>query len=153
MSGKAVLKSNCLILFCELQKAVDNYLKYGHLRGEIQYIDAFLTATIHSFIDYADGHLDPDKKDDEFNACRYANNILKHNPALVTHKKTIGGFHFPLEFSASEPIVFPKIQVIWNYDKALTVQSKIQQSAFQTLFAEKPVIDTLQPLVNKIELS
>lgn len=153
MSGKTVLKSNCSILFCELQKAVDDYLRYGHLRGEVKYIDAFLTATIHSFIDYADGHLDPNKQDDEFNACRYANNVLKHKSALVTHRKTIGGFHFPFQFSTSEPIVFPKIQVIWNYDKALTLQSKNQQASFEKHFAGKPIIDTLQPLANKIEIS
>ena len=152
MSGKAVLKSNCSILFCELQKAVDNYLKHGHIRGEVQYIDAFLTATIHSFIDYADGHLDPNKQDDEFNACRYANNVLKHKSALVTHEKVIGGFHFPLRLSTS-PIIFPKIQVVWNYDKTLTIQSKNQQSAFETLFAGKPIIDTLLPLANKIDNS
>lgn len=149
MSGKAVLKSNCLILFCELQKAVDDYLKHGYRRGEAQYIDAFLTATIHSFIDYADGHLDPNKTDNEFNACRYANNILKHNSALVTHKKAVGGIRFPIHF----PLSIPEFQVIWNYDKALTVQSKNQQSAFEALFAGKPIIDTLLPLANKIENS
>lgn len=149
MSGKAVLKSNCSILFHELQKAVDDYLDYGHTRGEVQYIDAFLTATIHSFIDYADGHLDPNKQDDEFNACRYANNVLKHKSALVTHKKTIGGVQFPIHF----PLSFPPIQVVWNYDKTLTLQSKNQQSAFETLFAGKPIIDTLLPLASRIENS
>lgn len=147
MSGKAVLKSNCMILFHELQKAVDDYLKYGYRKGEVQYIDAFLTATIHSFIDYADGHLDPNKMDNEFNACRYANNVLKHNSALVTHKRTTGGLHFPIHF----PLSIPKIQVLWNYDKSLTVQSKNQQSAFETLFAGEPIIDTLLPLADKIE--
>ena len=150
MSGKAVLKSNCSILFCELQKAVDEYVKCRDLRGNVKFIDAFLTATIHSFIDYADGHLDPDKQDDEFNACRYANNILKHNSALVTHQKTIGGLiHFPIHF----PLSFPPIQVVWNYDKTLTLRSENQQSAFEALFAGKPIIDTLQPLANKIENS
>ena len=150
MSGKAVLKSNCSILFCELQKAVDEYVKCRDLRGNVKFIDAFLTATIHSFIDYADGHLDPDKQDDEFNACRYANNILKHNSALVTHQKTIGGLiHFPIHF----PLSFPPIQVVWNYDKTLTLRSENQQFAFEALFAGKPIIDTLQPLANKIENS
>ena len=150
MSGRAVLKSNCSILFCELQKAVDDYVDHGYLTGEVRYIDAFLTATIHSFIDYADGHLDPNKQDDEFNACRYANNVLKHKSALVTHKKIIGGrIHFPIHF----PLSFPKSQVVWNYDKTLTLQSKNQQSAFEVLFAGKPIIDTLQPLANKIENS
>ena len=149
MSGKSILKSNCLILFGELQKAINDYLEHGHTRGEVKYIDAFLTATIHSFIDYADGHLDPDKEDDRFNACRYANNVLKHNSALVTHKKTMGGLSFPIHF----PLAIPEIQVVWNYSESLTVNSQKQQRAFETLFANKPIIDTLLPLVDQTKTS
>ena len=148
MSGQSILKSNCTILFDELKKAVDDYLRRGNIRGDTKYIDAFLAATIHAFIDYADGYLDQNKNDDEFNACRYANNVLKHNTSLVTHKKIIGGrITFPIHF----PLEFPPIKVIWNYNKSVEVQSKKQQRAFENLFAGKPIIDTLSQLMSKIE--
>lgn len=149
MTGKQILKSNCVILFEELRKAVDNYLRQGHITGDTKYIDAYLAATIHSIIDYADGYLDPNKQDNVFNACRYANNTLKHSTSLVTHKKITGGVHFPIHF----PLEFPPIEVVWNYNKSLVLQSKNQQQQFENLFASKPIIETLSPLMSKIENS
>lgn len=148
MSGKLILKSNCAILFDELKRAVENFVRQGEIKGETKYIDAFLAATIHSIIDYADGYLDPQKQDNEFNACRYANNTLKHKISLVTHKKITGGVvNFPIHF----PLEFPPIEVVWNYDKSVTLYSKNQQPQFETLFAGKPIIETLSPLIVRIE--
>ena len=137
-----------MILFDELKRAVDNFVKQRDIRGEAKYIDAFLAATIHSIIDYADGYLDPQKQDDEFNACRYANNTLKHKKSLVTHKKITGGaIHFPTHF----PLEFSPIEVVWNYDNSITLQSGNQQLQFENLFAGKPIIEALLPLIAKIE--
>lgn len=146
MTGKLILKSNCVILFEELKKAVDNYIKFGHTRGETQYINAFLAATIHSFLDYADRYLN--KEDEKIQACRYVNNTLKHNISLVTHCKTVGGFTFPINF---QHFVSPKIDVIWNYDESIKTRYEDQQLAFKKLFAGKPIIDTLLPLASEID--
>lgn len=145
VTRKSILKSNFHILFEELKKAVNNYLDYGHIHGEIEYINAFLTASIHSLIDYTDRYFD--SEDAEIMACKYVNNTLKHNDVLVTHSKPVGGFTFPITY----PIVIPKIEVLWNYDKSVKTRHPEQQRAFEKLFAGKPIIETLQPIADRIE--
>lgn len=145
MDNKSILKSNFLILFSNLENSIIEYLKHGHSTGEMQYIDAYLAATIHALVDYADKYLDKD--DEKIQACRYANNTLKHNGELISHKKSTGGFSFPF----SSPFVMEEINIIWSYDISIKVRHPEQQKAFEKHFAGKPILDTLRPIMRQIE--
>lgn len=128
-----------------MENAINNYLKCGHTLGQTQYIDAYLAASIHALIDYADKYLDT--HDERIKACKYANNTLKHNGSLVSHKEITGGFSFPISF----PISFEKIEVVWNYDSNVETRHKDQQAAFAKHFAGKPLLETLRPIFQQIK--
>ena len=145
MSNQSVLKSNLMIVFSDFEKAITAYLNGGYTEGETKYIDAYLAASIHALIDYADKYLDVN--DERIKACKYANNTLKHNDRLITHQKAEGGFSFPISF----PICFEEIKVVWNYKSDVKTRHKDQQTAFKKLFAGKPVLDTLKPILKEIE--
>lgn len=145
MDNKSILRSNFLIMFEELNKAVDSYIKHGHTKGELQYVDAYLSATIHTLMDYADKYLDKDS--DLVMACRYACNTLKHNSALITHREIRGGISFPISF----PLCFEEIKVVWNYDKTVKTRHPDQQAAFEKIFAGKQILETLKPIAELIE--
>lgn len=147
MNNQLVLKSNLLILFSDLEYSIKKYLECGYAIGETKYIDAYLAATIHALIDYADKYLDKD--DEKIQACRYANNSLKHHSSLITHKEITGGFSFPVEF----PLYSEKIEVVWNYDSSVKVRHKEQQIAFENHFAGKAILETLRPIMQLIEKS
>ncbi len=142
-SAKLILQSNFEIVYNQLREAIQEYLESGHTKGEFQYIEAYLAATIHSIMDYAERYM---KNDAIVNACRYVNNTLKHNPQLITHKKITGGFEFAISF----PICIEEIKVVWNFDKDLSVRRPEQQQAFEMLFADKPILETLEPIAKKI---
>lgn len=145
MDNQTVLRSNFTILFNDLKKAINYYLKEGYLTRETKYVEAYLSATIHALVDYADKYLDP--KSEIILACKYVNNTLKHNDLLVTHKTVIGGFSFPMSF----PMKIEKIQVVWNYDPLIKTRHQNQQNAFQKCFAGRPILETLLPIAQLIE--
>ena len=145
MNNESVLKNNLSILFSDLEKSINVYLDSGYTKGETEYIDAYLAAFIHALIDYADKYLDVN--DERIKACKYANNTLKHNSMLITHKKIKGGCSFPISF----PICFEEIQVVWNYNNEVKTRHKEQQIAFEKHFAGKPVLDTLRPILKQIK--
>lgn len=140
MDNKYVLKSNLLIVFSDLERAIQQYLDYGYSIGETKYIDAYLAATIHALMDYADTYLSRD--DEQVQACQYANNTLKHNSSLITHKKITGGLTFPIYF----PMKSEKMEIVWNFDSNVKTRHKDQQHAFEIYFAGKPYFETLRPL-------
>ncbi len=145
MDNKTVLKSNFTILFNNLKMAINQYLKEGYLTRETKYVEAYLAATIHALMDYADKYLD--SKSEIILACKYANNTLKHNELLITHEEIIGGFSFPISF----PIKMEKIQVVWNYDASVKTRHQNQQDAFKNCFAGRPILETLLPVARLIE--
>jgi len=49
-NAKVVLKSNIVILFNQLQVAVDNYIKDGSSMGDFRFINAYLSATLHAMV-------------------------------------------------------------------------------------------------------
>ena len=150
-TSKTVLKSNFIIVYQQLQNAINEYTFSGHTTGNFAYVDAYLAASIHAAMDYIERFnqikLDPDI----ISACRYANNTLKHNPRLITHRKASGGFEFP--FGSEEFFSFEPIDIVWNFDSSITIDShanKIQQMAFETqkacfqsIFAGKSILATL----------
>lgn len=144
MTGKKILKSNFLIVYQDLKDAINEYLSSGHCQGKTEKIDAYLAATIHALIDF--DIRCPYKDRQVIQAFEYANNTLKHNKSLISHKEISGGVTFPVEF----PIEIPKITVIWNYDSSVKAKYKNQQQAFEDLFAGREIFQTLEPLAKWI---
>lgn len=144
MSGKANLQNNFKIMFEGLQKAIEDYLEYGTCTGRMEYVEAYLVATIHALMDYADRFL---LDDDEIMACRYVNNTIKHVAGYVTHKEVTGGVTFPITF----PLACEEIKVVWKSEADLACRYEDQKKAYIKCFAGKSLLDTLTPLANKIE--
>lgn len=145
MDNESMLKSNLMIVFSDLEKAIEQYVSSGYSIGETKYIDAYLAATIHALMDYADAYLSKD--DEKIQACRYANNTLKHNSLLKTHRTITGGLTFPFCF----PMRIEKLEIVWNYDCNVETRYKSQQRAFETHFAGKPILETLRPILQQIK--
>lgn len=144
MGSREILRSNFLIVYQDLVNATNEYINTGHCRGETAKIDAYLAATIHSIIDYSDRFWGDSTE--VIKACKYANNTLKHNQSLVSHKKITGGVHFPIHF----PLEISPIMVVWNYNHHVETRSSAQQYAFEQLFAGREIIETFQPLLERI---
>ncbi len=144
MRGKRILRSNFLIMYRELENAIKKYLDYGHLHGDTDKIDAYLAATLHALIDFTDRFWGDDEE--IIKAFKYANNALKHDCSLVSHKKITGGFSFPIH----SPLEISEITVVWNYDHSVKVNSQMQQEAFKKLLAGQEILTTLEPLVMRI---
>lgn len=144
MNGKTILGNNFLILYQELEHAITEYLDYGRLHGNTGRIDAYLAATLHTLIDFSDRFWGDDEE--IIKAFKYANNTLKHDCSLVSHKKITGGLCFPIHF----PLEVSEIAVVWNFDNLVKVNSKAQQEAFKRLLAGQEILKTLEPLVRRI---
>lgn len=144
MSGKKILRNNFLILYQDLENAIKEYLNYGHLHGDTEKIDAYLAATIHALIDFSDRFWGDNEE--IIKAFKYANNTLKHNCSLVSHKEVMGGLCFPICF----PLEVSEISVVWNYDNLVKVNSKAQQEVFERLLAGQEILKTLEPLASRI---
>lgn len=144
MDGKKNLQSNFRIMFLGLQQAIEEYLESGHYTGKMEYVEAYLVSTIHTLIDYADRFL---KDDDEIMACRYVNNTIKHVAGYVTHKEVKGGLTFPISF----PLECEEIRVVWRCNADLECRHKDQKKAYIRCFAGRELLETLQPIANRIE--
>lgn len=142
---EAVYKSNLQILFSDLRQAVNDYIGYGHTHGEVKYINAYLMAVLGAIAAYKDTVLKGQKESDEIKACKYANNMLKHDPSIITMMVPSGGATFPISF----PLEIPEINIIWKW---LNLESKHedQKKAFKKLFVGEPVLDTLQMVLTHL---
>lgn len=145
MDGKNIFRANFLIVYQDLVNSIQHYIDCDYNHGQTDKIDAYLAATIHAIIDYSERFWGDDTE--IIKACKYANNTQKHNLLLISHKRTTGGVHFPIHF----PLEFPPITVIWNYNPQVQTKSCAQKRAFEHLFAGKEIIETLQPIVQRIE--
>lgn len=146
MDTKAeVYVSNIRILFSDLKKAINDYYDHGHTTGEVKYINAYLMAVIGAIAAYKDTVLKGHKESDEIKACKCANNMLKHDPEIISHIKPVGGFHF----SASSQVVFPEIDVVWRRHD-LEGKCSEQKKAYMELFSEQSVLETLGDVLNQL---
>ena len=146
MSDKEmVYKSNIQILFHDLQNAINIYIKHGHTTGEIQYVNAYLLAVLAAIAAYKDTVLKDRPETDEIKACKYANNMLKHDPTIISHIESDGGMTFPMHF----PLVIPEIDIVWKWQD-LSAHHEDQKNAFKVLFAGKPVLQTLDNVLSQL---
>lgn len=156
-TSKQILKSNFLIVYKQLECAIHEYASSGHTTGNLTYVDAYLAASIHAAMDYIERFKKIKLSKKVISACRYANNTLKHNPRLITHRKAIGGFEFP--FGAEESFSFEEIDIVWNFDPSITMDLKVhdpkvrenlercfnyRKACFKSTFAGKSILETLE---------
>ena len=148
--AESVLKSNIEILYAQLDSSVQDYLKHGYSTRDVRYINAYLGATLNAIISYIDrlievGRLENNEK---IRALKFANNLQKHNPQLISISKPIGGFTFP--FSLEGGFSIPKIEVIWDDCIGLETNSLAQRYAYDMLLKKKSIIETLEPIVREL---
>ena len=144
MDSKEYLKSNFFIMYDELQQAIDTYVDNTCDTRALKRVEAFLVATIHTLVDYAERYMD--NNDERIRACRYVNNSIKHLDGFVTLKKVEGGIEFPMSFPfSSEPIT-----IRWK-ESDLKCKSAEQNKAYKNCFVGKEIIATLQPIVDIIK--
>ena len=74
--------------------------------------------------------------------------MLKHDPSIVTHVQTSGALSFPMSF----PVSIEEINVVWKLQD-LHSKHPEQKAAYQALFADKPVLDTLQPILTYLGIN
>lgn len=148
---ESVYRSNIQILFYNLQRAIADYIDYGHTSGEMKYINAYSMAVLGAIVAYYDTVKAPQSGSNQKNegkeilACKYANNMLKHDPSIVTHVQSSGGFSFPM----SLPLSIEEINIVWKWQE-LHSKHPEQKAAFQEMFANKPVLDTLQQVLMRL---
>ena len=145
MSEKeTVYISNIQILYSDLKNAINDYIEGGYSKGESKFINAYLMAVIGAIVAYKDTII-KGQESEEIKACKYANNMLKHDPIIVTHIKPTGGIEFPIEI----PLEIPEIDVVWKWQD-LDAHHQDQKDAFKKLFVGKPVLETLEGVLSQI---
>lgn len=149
-NAKKVLKSNIEILFNQLKVAVDNYINYGHSIGEFCFINAYLSATINAMVAYIERLVDTKQLDETelVEALKFANNLQKHNPQLIRMAKSTGGMSFPICFE--NEIIFPQISIVWDDCICLETRKKSQKINYEKHFQQRPVIETLTPIIDAL---
>ncbi len=140
---KEIFRNNVLILFFDLEKAVKKYLATAGGQGGMEYINAYLAATLNSIIEFTDRFM---QEDEEILACKGANNALKHDVTLDTHTEPEYGFTLPAPFPIK---VFP-IEIVWK-NTQIKCKKPAQREAYKNLFAGKSMLKTLQSMVDRIK--
>lgn len=151
--AEAILKSNIEILYSQLQLAIKNYVRHGHSSGEFCYINAYLSATLNAVISYVDRLIKIGRitETEIIEALKFANNLQKHNPGLISISKSRGGIEFPIAFEDGFEIL--EIEVVWDDCIALKSRKPSQKIAYEKCFQQKPVIETLEPIIRDLLLS
>lgn len=142
-----VYVSNIQILYNDLQKAINEYINSGHIYGEVKYINAYLMAVLGAIAVYKDTVKKDVPETDEIKACKYANNMLKHEPTIITHIEPEGGISFPISF----PVAIEQIDIVWKWQD-LNAYHQNQKKAFKDLFAGKPVLNTLNTVLSQLNI-
>lgn len=157
------LKSNLEILYGDLEKAVNEYVRAGYSKGDCRYINAYLAATLNAIASYLERLIETEeiqlrvcsnvKRKEEpeaVKAIKCANNLLKHNSLVIKLVHGRGGITFPIEFNGQFSI--PEIAVDWAGCDAegITVRNADQMIAFEHLFVGRPLLGTLRPIVQEL---
>ena len=146
MDDKSVMyKSIIQILYSDLCRAINEYIEHGHCTGDVKYINAYVMAVLGAIAAYKDTVIPGETETEEIKACKYANNMLKHDPTIISHITSSGGMHFPMSF----PLVIPEIEIVWKWQD-LNAHHEDQKNAFKELFAGKPVLQTLNNVLSQL---
>lgn len=146
-----VYQTNIRILYKHLEDSIGDYINIGHICGKTEYVNAYVMAVLGAIVAYYDTVVKPNKAINKIQeekcilACKYANNMLKHDPSIVTHVRSKGGLTFPMAF----PVSIDEIEVVWKWQD-LPTNHPDQKDAFQDLFADKQVLETLQTVLTHL---
>lgn len=147
-NSEEILKSNIEILFGNLSDAIKKYIDNGEWMGELKYINAYLSATIHAIVCYIDKLIEVGRmqETETVQALKYVNNLQKHNPNFVSITKRTGGFVFPMSF----PFSCEMYDVVWSECIGLTTKKPTQKVAYEQLFQDRKILDILNEIVVKL---
>lgn len=150
-NAERVLKSNIEILYKQLCIAVDEYVQVGCYMGEFSYINAYLSATLNAIVSYVERLIQIGRAEETevVEALKFANNLQKHNPALVRMSRSMGGIEFPVCFG-EDGYEFLEVSVIWDECIGLRTKKQSQKNCYEKIFQQRPIIDTLRPIVEKL---
>lgn len=145
-NSEKILKSNIEILFANLSDAIKKYVNDGEWMGELKYINAYLSATIHAIVCYIDKLIEVGRMEETetVQALKYVNNLQKHNPNFVSVAKRTGGFVFPMYF----PMSCEPYDVVWSECIGLKTRKEQQKNAYDSLFQHRKILDVLAKIVN-----
>ena len=144
---RKVYTSNIQILYSDLKKAVNNYVNYGHTTGDVRYINAYLMAVLGAIVAYKDTVLKGQEESTMIEGCKYANNLLKHDPEIITHLDAVGGVDFPVAF----PLEISPIEVVWKF-QGLDAKYPAQKEAFEQYYAGREILHTLEIVLNQLNI-
>ena len=144
-NSELVLKNNIEILFSDLSDAIKKYVDAGEWMGELKYINAYLSATIHAIVCYIDKLIEVGRMEETkvVQSLKYVNNLQKHNPNFVSIAKRTGGFIFPISF----PFSCELYDVVWSECIGLETRKPQQKESYEQLFQHRKILDVLIPIV------
>ena len=147
-NSEKILKSNIEILFANLSDAIKKYVNAGEWMGELKYINAYLSATVHAIVCYIDKLIEVGRmqETETVQALKYVNNLQKHNPNFVSITKRTGGFVFPMSF----PFSCEMYDVVWSECIELTTKKPTQKVAYEKLFKDRKILDILSGIVQEL---
>ncbi len=142
MDDKEILQNAFNNSYSKLKSAVNEYIVKDHSIYNITQINECLILTIHLMMDYMERFF---KEDDTVRAYKYVNNSLKHKGGAIIHSESRGGFSFPIEF----PMEIEDFKIVWKHQTAESKYKK-QIKAYNDLLAGKEIIETIEPIAEKI---
>jgi len=81
-------------------------------------------------------------------ALKFANNLQKHNPQLIRIARSIGGNNFP-ECYENE-IIYSETSIVWDDCIGLKTDRPTQKINYKKHFQQRPIIETLTPIVDNL---
>ncbi len=147
-NSEKILKSNIEVLFANLSDAIQKYVNDGEWMGELKYINAYLSATIHAIVCYIDKLIEVGRmqETETVQALKYVNNLQKHNPNFVSVTKRIGGLEFPMSF----PFSCETYDIVWSECIGLDTRKPQQKDSYEKLFQDRKILDILNEVVAKL---
>ena len=147
MDKKQTYRNMVQIHYKLLSDAIADYTKGNHTIEKQQEVIAYAFSTLACIVAYADNY-PLSEISESILACKYAYNMLKHDADVITFVEFEGTFEFPITF----PFTFPKLEVKWKFQDFYCKHPN-QKDAFNKLFHDKAVIETLEPIINHINIS
>ena len=148
--AEAVLKSNIEILYAQLTSSIQDFLDSENLMGDVRYINAYLSATLNAIISYMERLISVGRlsETETVQALKFANNLQKHNPQLISVSKPVQGFTLP--FCLKDGFSLSEVHVVWDDCIGLETRSQSQRKAYEKCFMKKSVTYTLEPIVREL---
>lgn len=145
INAEKTLKNNIKILYNDFSNEVKYFVDAQECMGDLQYINAYLSATLNAIIAYVDRLIDVGrmKETEMVQALKFANNLQKHNPNFISISKQIGGLEFPMHF----PMVIPMYDVVWDECIGLKTKKPEQKTNYDELLKQRSIFESITYVV------